>query len=222
MPGRGSYGSGGKWIYTRAKHLRSRNPKMTERLSFALATQQVHKVDKSPKSFRTEEGMDNAQTKYQGPVEAYKKTAEAKKEPFYKKPPHPAFGALAGAAGGYGGSSLAGASMKKRLLSSVLGAAALGGLTSLPWKKHRSGKKKTAMIQGLFDELEKISQASATPMLDMPAPPTPSPTGGVGQRLPGNPSPNALGGTTAPTPQPAPLPRAAASSATPAEVGGGT
>ena len=77
MPGRGSYGPGGKWVYQRAKHIRSKNPDMEESTSFAIATQQAHKLGKSPKKFRTEQGVARAHEKYQGPVKEYKKTAES-------------------------------------------------------------------------------------------------------------------------------------------------
>lgn len=77
MPGRGSYGPGGKWIYTRAKKLRAKNPDMAESTSFAIATQQAHKVGKSPKGFRTAEGVRTAKAKMQGPVKEYRKTAGA-------------------------------------------------------------------------------------------------------------------------------------------------
>jgi len=75
MPGRGSYGPGGKWIYSRAKKLRAKNPDMSEGASFAIATQQAHKVNKSPKGFRTPEGMATAKAKMTGPVKEYRKTA---------------------------------------------------------------------------------------------------------------------------------------------------
>ena len=75
MPGRGSYGPGGAWIYRRAKHIRSKNPDMDESTSFAIATQQAHKLGKSPKKFRTEGGVARAHAKYRGPAKMYKKTA---------------------------------------------------------------------------------------------------------------------------------------------------
>ena len=75
MPGRGSYGSGGKWIYQRAARLRAANPGMKNSVSFALSTQQAHKVDKSPKGFRTPEGVETAKAKMTGPVKEYRKTA---------------------------------------------------------------------------------------------------------------------------------------------------
>jgi len=75
MPGQGSYGPGGKWIYERAKKLRSKNPDMEEGASFAIATQQAHKVNKSPKGFRTPEGVAAAKAKMTGPIKEYRKTA---------------------------------------------------------------------------------------------------------------------------------------------------
>jgi len=75
MPGRGSYGPGGKWIYMRAKKLRKKNPDMEEGTSFAIATQQAHKVGKSPKGFRTREGVATAKAKMYKPTKEYRKTA---------------------------------------------------------------------------------------------------------------------------------------------------
>ena len=75
MPGRGSYGPGGAWIYRRAARLREKNPDMEEGTSFAIATQQGHKVGKSPKKFRTAEGVRTAKSKMTGPIKEYRKTA---------------------------------------------------------------------------------------------------------------------------------------------------
>lgn len=75
MPGRKSYGPGGKWIYQRAARLRAENPDMKESTSFAVATQQAHKVGKSPKGFRTPQGVREAKSKMTGPIKEYRKTA---------------------------------------------------------------------------------------------------------------------------------------------------
>lgn len=75
MPGRGSYGPGGKWIYERAAHIRSRNPDMEEGTSFAIATQQAHKLGKSNKGHRTKAGVKKAKAKYSKPRKEYRKTA---------------------------------------------------------------------------------------------------------------------------------------------------
>jgi len=77
MPGRGSYGPAGKWVYERAKKIRSKNPDMEESTSFAIATQQAHKLGKSPKKFRTAEGVRAAKAKYSLPRGEYQKTAGA-------------------------------------------------------------------------------------------------------------------------------------------------
>lgn len=74
MPGK-QYPPAGKWIYQRAKRLRAKNPDMKESTSFAVATQQGHKVGKSPKGFRTSQGMRTAKAKMTGPVKEYRKTA---------------------------------------------------------------------------------------------------------------------------------------------------
>jgi hypothetical protein len=48
---------------------------MKESTSFAIATQQAHKVGKSPKGFRTPEGVATAKAKMTSPVKEYRKTA---------------------------------------------------------------------------------------------------------------------------------------------------
>ena len=75
MPGRGSYGPGGKWIYDRANRIMEKNPDMPKGQAYAVATQQAHKVGKSPKKFRTAEGVATAKAKMRGPVKEYRKTA---------------------------------------------------------------------------------------------------------------------------------------------------
>ena len=79
MPGRGSYGASGKWIHDRAHHIMGKNPDMPKGMAYAVATQQAHKVGKSPKGFRTEEGVRTARAKHAFPKSFYKKTASANK-----------------------------------------------------------------------------------------------------------------------------------------------
>ena len=78
MPGRGSYGPGGRWIHDRAKRLLSKNDDMPKGMAYAVATQQAHKVGKSPKGFRTPEGVRTAKKKMIRPLKEYKKTANRK------------------------------------------------------------------------------------------------------------------------------------------------
>jgi hypothetical protein len=85
MPGRGSYGSGGKWIHDRANSLMDGRKKgsLIERygekrgksIAYAIATQQAHKVGKSPKKHRTAEGVRTAKRKFGKPMKEYQKTA---------------------------------------------------------------------------------------------------------------------------------------------------
>jgi hypothetical protein len=85
MPGRKSYGPGGKWIHDRAHGLMDERKKgsLTERygdkkgksIAYAIATQQAHKVGKSPKGFRTTEGVREAKQKFDKPKKEYQKTA---------------------------------------------------------------------------------------------------------------------------------------------------
>lgn len=85
MPGRKSYGPSGKWIHDRAHKLMDRRKKESLRarygdekgksIAYAIATQQAHKVGKSPKKFRTPEGMREARRKFRKPMKEYRKTA---------------------------------------------------------------------------------------------------------------------------------------------------
>jgi len=84
MPGRGSYGPGGKWIHDRAHHILGKNPDMSgdsqkdKSIAYALATQQAHRVGKSPKGFRTSAGVREAKSKYDEPKSSYTQTANPK------------------------------------------------------------------------------------------------------------------------------------------------
>lgn len=75
MPGQGSYGPGGKWIHDRAKRIMSDSPDTPKGVAYATATQQAHKVGKSPKGFRTAEGVREAKAKFDQPKSEYQKTA---------------------------------------------------------------------------------------------------------------------------------------------------
>lgn len=63
------YGPGGKWIYDRAHGMMGEmkkryGEKEGERIAYAVATQQAHAVRKSPKGFRTPEGVREARLKH--------------------------------------------------------------------------------------------------------------------------------------------------------------
>jgi len=75
MPGRGSYGPAGKWIHDRAHRIMEDSPETPKNVAYAIATQQGHKVGKSPKGFRTAEGVREAKKKYELPKKEYQKTA---------------------------------------------------------------------------------------------------------------------------------------------------
>ena len=77
MPGRGSYGPSGKWIHDRAHRIMEKNTDMPKGQAYAVATQQAHKVGKSPKKFRTAQGMREAKAKFRMPRKEYQKTAQA-------------------------------------------------------------------------------------------------------------------------------------------------
>ena len=78
MP-RGDYGPGGRWIHDRAHRIMRKSTRGTDKgIAYAVATQQAHSVDKSPKSFRTPPGVRTAKRKYPHPKE-YRKTAAAQR-----------------------------------------------------------------------------------------------------------------------------------------------
>jgi hypothetical protein len=74
------YGPGGKWIHDRAHGILEDNPETPKAIAYAVATQQAHKVSKSPKDFRTPEGVHEAKMKYDEPKSEYQKTADLKKQ----------------------------------------------------------------------------------------------------------------------------------------------
>lgn len=63
------------WLHERARHLQSKNSDMPTGQAFAIATQQSHKLNKTPKNYGTSEGRAVAKAKYQLPRRAYRKTA---------------------------------------------------------------------------------------------------------------------------------------------------
>lgn len=56
-----------KWIHDRARHIQDRNPSMPSSEAFAIATQQAHALNKSPKDYGTVEGRLVAADKYRTP-----------------------------------------------------------------------------------------------------------------------------------------------------------
>jgi hypothetical protein len=64
-----------QWIHDRARHIQAKNPGMAESTAFAVATQQAHATGKSPKSYGTSEGRQEAKAKYKTPSDD-KKTAD--------------------------------------------------------------------------------------------------------------------------------------------------
>lgn len=82
-----------KWIHDRAMSMKkdmekTYGPEKAEQVAFAVATQQAHRLGKSPKTFKskvtgkkerfgTPEGRRTAKNKFDKPKSEYKKTAEA-------------------------------------------------------------------------------------------------------------------------------------------------
>jgi len=65
-----------RWIEDRAKHIQKKNPDMDESAAWAIATQQAHKLGKTPKNYGTAEGKRAAKEKYGKPKSEYRKTAQ--------------------------------------------------------------------------------------------------------------------------------------------------
>lgn len=69
-----------KWIHDRAMSLKkdmkeTYGPEKAEQVAFAVATQQSHRLGKSPKKYGTSEGKTVARAKFDRPRKEYKKTA---------------------------------------------------------------------------------------------------------------------------------------------------
>jgi len=60
-----------EWIHNRAEHLLAKNPSMNKSTAFAIATQQGHKMGKSPKGYGTKKGKKVARAKYDKPRKEY-------------------------------------------------------------------------------------------------------------------------------------------------------
>lgn len=67
-----------KWIHERARHIQAKNPGMSEQVAFAVATQQAHKLKKTPKGYGTSEGKKKALSKFDKPRKQYVKGADPK------------------------------------------------------------------------------------------------------------------------------------------------
>ena len=64
-----------KWIHGRAEHLLAKNPSMDKSQAFAIATQQSHKMGKSPKGYGTKQGKIEARAKFDKPRKVYERKA---------------------------------------------------------------------------------------------------------------------------------------------------
>lgn len=63
------------WIHNRAEHILAKNPSMNKSQAFAIATQQSHKMGKTPKGYGTAEGKREAKAKYDKPRREYTRSA---------------------------------------------------------------------------------------------------------------------------------------------------
>jgi hypothetical protein len=62
------------WIHNRAEHILAKNPSMDKSQAFAIATQQSHRLGKSPKGYGTSAGKKRAKAKFDKPKKEYVKT----------------------------------------------------------------------------------------------------------------------------------------------------
>lgn len=87
MPGRGSYGPGGKWIHDRAHEIMKQTveeygPKKGKNVAYAIATLQAHRLHKTPKrgaegkrGYGTRRARRKALKIYDKPLSEYKRKA---------------------------------------------------------------------------------------------------------------------------------------------------
>jgi len=86
MPGK-DYGPAGKFVHDRAHRIMEDNPETPKHVAYAIAVQQGHKVGKTPKDFRTPEGVRTAKKKYELPKAEYQKTAGLRDYTIFAKRP---------------------------------------------------------------------------------------------------------------------------------------
>lgn len=139
MPGRDSYGPAGKWIHDRAHRIMSDSPDTPKSVAYAIATQQGHKVGKSPKAFRTSRGVREAKAKFQLPKKEYQKTAGAEEMMARRL------------------KTLI--SLRDKGYTSDRENREIKFLTN---QLYGDGSMKTAQLAGLFDELEKMAGIGST------------------------------------------------------------
>lgn len=141
-----------QWIHDRAAHIRAKNPEMEESTSWALATQQAHKLGKTPKGYGTPEGRKAAKAKYALPRKEYKKTAAPKVPEEGQKTPTMPRGV--GAVGGVlGGSALS------------FGSKVLGQRAESAFFDALEKERAAAGAQELFT---KVRASAKVPVVDMP------------------------------------------------------
>jgi len=174
MPGQGSYGSAGKWIHDRAHRIMEKGDitdkhgeKGGKSIAYAIATQQAHKMGKSPKKHRTAEGMSVAKQKYTLPRKEYRKTASVDPYKGYAadEKRRLILGSRIGGALGAGAGLLAGVKSRDALtgLAYTLGGLGVGtgaGFLSGMGANKMMSKKAAAF----FDEFQKISASALLPL----------------------------------------------------------
>jgi hypothetical protein len=80
MPG--DYGPAGKWVHERAHRIMNEGDiqkqygsEKGKQVAYAISVQQAHKLSKSPKRFKTSQGVRTAKRKLNLPRKEYQKTA---------------------------------------------------------------------------------------------------------------------------------------------------
>lgn len=89
MPG----ATAGAWVNQRAEHILKNNPDLQDKgekgrsIAYALAVQQGHRLNKTPKDFRTPAGVREAKDKYDKPRSEYVKTPDPVSKTASSPPP---------------------------------------------------------------------------------------------------------------------------------------
>lgn len=73
------------WIEKRKDRILKKNPDMDESAAWAIATQQAHKLGKTPKGYGTGEGEQKAKKKYRKSKKEYRKTAAPLSDGYYSR-----------------------------------------------------------------------------------------------------------------------------------------
>lgn len=128
-----------KWLHSRAEHLQAKNPSMPKSEAFAIATQQAEATGHVPKGYGTPQGHHEAKQKYKTPRDDEQRAK---------------------------GSDKTASSIPFPKLTSEQYAQAQQQMTALKTKEASPNYAliSAPLVEGLFDELEKIAIAMPSPI----------------------------------------------------------